>query len=95
LEAKQTQVRVQHIILIQKRQLPGRLRSHVRAQVPVKRRRRSSLLHVAQHVLADAEEVAALLREDAVDEVGRVLRVSLLVPHDQSAVDLAELHLTL
>jgi hypothetical protein len=41
---------------------------------------------VAQHVLPDAEEVSALLGEDAVDEVGRVLRVGSLVADNQGKV---------
>ena len=50
---------------------------------------------MAQHVLPDGEEVPALLREDAVDEVRRVLVVGSLVPHDQAPVDFAQLHLVL
>jgi len=70
-----------------------RLRRQLCAEVPVERGRGSALLHVAQYVLADAEEVPALLREHLVDEVRGVLGVGLLVADDQAAVDFAKLHL--
>jgi hypothetical protein len=50
---------------------------------------------VAQDVFPDTEEVAALLGEHAVQELGRVLAVGPLVPHDETALDFAQLHFTL
>ncbi len=57
-----------------------RLGGHLGAHVAVERARGAALLHVAQHVHPRAEDVLPLFRVQAVQEIGCVVWVRVLIP---------------